>query len=85
MIDLDACSTCGAARPANRAGIWPWCYSIAYYRSFHNIDQPGPPSRHENLTMNPAPEVTIELREDRADIAALDLGSVPWPSSVRRR
>ncbi len=52
MTELNACPTCGTARPADRAGTGPWCCSIACYRSFHGIDQPEASSCHDVVTMS---------------------------------
>jgi len=50
MTTWKACPICGTARPADRAGDWLWCCSIACYRSLHGIDGPEGPSCHDGVT-----------------------------------
>jgi hypothetical protein len=79
MTGLNACPTCGASRPSNRAGIEHWCCSIACYRSFHGITAPS------SLQDVGAPDVATDERDERADAGALDPRPEPLPASLRQR
>jgi len=54
MIGFDACPTCDAPRPANRAGDGFWCCSIACYRAFHGTDGIGTASGNGATVTCPA-------------------------------
>ena len=76
MTGLNACPTCGAARPANRTGTEHWCCSIACFRSFHSLDGPGASSLHDFGGPHPARDVLTDEREEPAGAGVLD----PAPS-----
>lgn len=79
MTGLDACPTCGAARPTNRAGIEHWCCSIACYRSFHAI------TGASSLRDVGGPDASTDERDGRADAGALDPRPDPLSASLRQR
>ncbi len=54
MTPLAACPICGTARPADRAGDWPWCCSITCYRAFHRLEEPAPQSPLDVVTTAPS-------------------------------
>ena len=82
MTGLNACPTCGAARPANRTGTGHWCCSIACYRSFHRA---AASSFHDVAGPPPARDVVTDEGEERADAGALDPASEPLPALLRQR
>lgn len=47
-----SCPVCGTPTPANRRQVEDWCCSVACYRSFHGLDRPEVPSRHDGVTMS---------------------------------
>jgi len=83
MTIVAACATCGTDRPTNRNGPWPWCCSIACYRSFHDIDAPGDKPFAVAKILDQ--EVVTDEREQRADAGALDPAPGPLSASVRQR
>jgi len=85
MTGLNACPTCGAARPANRTGTEHWCCSIACYRSFHGIDGPGASSLDDVGDPRPARDGLTDEREVQAGAGALDPRPEPLPALLRQR
>ena len=47
MTNLLTCPVCAAPAPADRVTTEVWCCSIACFRTFHHVAEPGSPAHEE--------------------------------------